>query len=134
MGETIEDIIQMCQELKEVNANSIPFNFFMPVDGHRVNTDQKLTPAYCLKVLSVFRFAIPNAEIRAAGGREYHLRSLQPLCLFAVDSIFVQGYLTVGGDSLETTRQMIEDSGFAIEASAEDTATSEAALYNNSSW
>ena len=60
--------------------------------------------------------AFPEAEIRAAGGREYHLRSLQPLCLYAVNSIFVRGYLTTGGDDIETTRRMIEDSGFEIES------------------
>jgi biotin synthase len=115
MGERYNDIIQMTEELKAVRANSIPVNFFIPVDGHRISNYQKLTPQYCLKVLSVFRFAVPKAEIRAAAGREYHLRSQQALCLYAANSIFAKGYLTIGGDDIDTTRQMIEDSGFEIE-------------------
>ncbi len=115
MGETIKDLINMISELKKVKADSIPINFFIPVEGHRISDHQKLSPHYCLKVLSVFRFAIPEAEIRAAGGREYHLRSLQSLCLYAVDSLFARGYLTTGGNDMDFTRKMIEDSGFIVE-------------------
>lgn len=115
MGETLDDIIQMTKELTEVNANSIPVNFFIPVQGHRVSEFQTLTPHYCLKVLCMFRLALPMAEIRASAGREYHLRSLQPLCLYAANSLFAQGYLTTGGDHIDATKQMIEDSGFVVE-------------------
>ena len=115
MGETTEDIMQMTRELTRVEANSIPVNFFIPVDGHRIIHPQALTPGYCLKVLCLFRFAVPQAEIRAAAGREYHLRSLQSLCLYPANSLFAEGYLTTGGDTLDTTRQLIEDSGFVVE-------------------
>ncbi len=115
MGETIEDIYIMTKELKEVNAKSVPINFFIPVKGHRVKNYQKLTPLYCLKVLAIFRFALPSCEIRCAGGREYHLRSLQALSLYPANSIFAQGYLTTGGDSFENTIKMIEDAGFILD-------------------
>ena len=115
MGESAEDIFMMVKELRDVGASSIPVNFFIPVKGHRLSNYQELTPRYCLKTLASFRFAIPQAEIRAAGGREHHLRTLQPLCLYAANSIFAQGYLTTGGDSIDATRRMIEDCGFIIE-------------------
>jgi len=115
MGETIEDVVWMIKELHRVKADSIPVNFFIPVEGHRIENPQKLTPYYCLKVLSAFRLAVPKAEIRASAGREYHLRSLQSLCLYPANSLFAEGYLTTGGDALETTKKMIEDSGFEIE-------------------
>jgi len=115
MGETAEDILQMARELAGAEADSIPVNFFIPVDGHRILRSQTLTPHYCLKVLCLFRFAIPQAEIRASAGREYHLRSLQSLCLYAANSLFAEGYLTTGGDTLDATRQLIEDSGFSVE-------------------
>ncbi len=115
MGETTDDILQMARELKGVAAHSIPVNFFIPVDGHRIIHPQILTPHYCLKVLCLFRLAVPKAEIRASAGREYHLRSLQSLCLYPANSLFAEGYLTTGGDSLDSTRQLIEDSGFVLE-------------------
>lgn len=115
MGETTEDIIQMTRELQGVDADSIPVNFFIPVDGHHIVHPQILTPQYCLKVLCLFRFAVPQAEIRASAGREYHMRSLQSLCFYAANSLFAEGYLTAGGDTLDTTRQLIEDMGFCVE-------------------
>ncbi len=116
LGEKTEDILRMTSELQKVNAASIPVNFFIPVDGHRLVQPQKLTPHYCLKVLSVFRFTNPRAEIRAAAGREYHLRSLQGLSLYPANSIFAKGYLTTSGDDIASVRQMINDFGFVVES------------------
>ncbi len=50
-----------------------------------------------------------------AGGREYHLRSLQPLSLYAANSIFITGYLTTGGQTGADALQMIADLGFELE-------------------
>lgn len=72
----------------------------------------RLTPAYCLKVLALFRLANPRAELRIAAGRQVHLRSLQPLGLFAANSMFVGDYLTTRGGSAEADRQMLADLGF----------------------
>ncbi len=114
MGESIKDIINIARELKKVSAKSVPINFFIPIKNHKIKNPQKLTPEYCLKVLCVFRFVLPNAEIRAAGGREYHLRSLNSFSLYPANSVFSRGYLTVGGESVDKTKQMILDSGFEI--------------------
>ena len=51
----------------------------------------------------------------AGGGRELHLRSLQPLALYAANSIFVEGYLTTPGQGTREALQMIEDMGFEVE-------------------
>ncbi len=115
MGETDEDIIHMIEHLKKVKVASIPVNFFVPVEGHRISDYRTLTPDFCLKVLCAFRLAIPDTEIRVAGGWEYHLRSMQVLCLYAVNSIFAKGYLTTGGDDVSTIKQMIKDAGFVVE-------------------
>jgi biotin synthase-like enzyme len=57
----------------------------------------------------------PRAEIRAAGGREGHLRSLGPLLLWPANSLFVEGYLTTRGDAVDETYRMIRDAGFEVE-------------------
>ena len=116
LGESVEDIIAITKELRNLNAQSVPINFFIPIKGHRIEHPQQLTPLYCLKMLAVFRLCLPKVEIRAAGGREYHLRSMQSLCFYAVNSVFSRGYLTIGGESVDETKQMIIDSGFEIEA------------------
>ena len=61
------------------------------------------------------RFLCPAQEIRVAGGREFHLRALQPLALYPADSIFVAGYLTTSGQGPEDTWEMVQDMDFQIE-------------------
>ena len=41
----------------------------------------------------------PEREIRIAGGREVHLGTMQPLALYAANSIFVGDYLTTKGQT-----------------------------------
>jgi len=62
----------------------------------------------------LFRFICPDKEIRVAGGREITLRSLQPLALYAANSLFVGDYLTTPGQEVSRDHQMIEDLGFEI--------------------
>ena len=63
----------------------------------------------------IFRLANPRAEIRAAGGREGHLGSLEALALYPANSLFVEGYLTTKGDAVNETYRMIRDAGFEVE-------------------
>jgi biotin synthase len=112
-GETDEDIIDLLYALRDIKPQAVPINFLIPVKGTPFEdraTD--LNPRRCLKALCLARFLNPQSEVRAAGGREYHLRSLQPLALYAVDSIFVAGYLTTGGQSAQEAFNMIADMGF----------------------
>ena len=73
-----------------------------------------LNPRYCLKVLALFRLANPRGELRVAAGRELHLGPLQPLSLYAANSIFVDGYLTADGQPPEDDYRMIEAMGFTV--------------------
>lgn len=79
MKEEKIDVVHMGQALKEFNADSIPVNFLHAIDGIKLEGTQELSPTYCLKVLTMFRFMNPTKEIRISSGREVNLRSLQPL-------------------------------------------------------
>jgi biotin synthase len=114
MGEKQADVVQMAFALRELGVESIPVNFLNPIEGTPLAGEGKLNPRYCLKVLAMFRFANPNSEIRIAGGREIHLRSLQPLGLYAANSVFVGDYLTTRGQAPEADYRMIEDLGFEV--------------------
>lgn len=115
-GETDEDIIDLLLAVREVEAESIPLNFLIPIKGTAFEDRlHDLNPRRCLKILCLARFLNPDREIRVAGGREYHLRSLQPLSLYAANSIFVSGYLTTEGQRASEAWQMIADLGFVLE-------------------
>jgi biotin synthase len=112
MGETLDDLVEIATTLRRLEVKSVPVNFYMHIPGSRLGEVGQLTPDHCLRALCLFRFALPQAEIRAAGGREVNLRSLQPLALFPANSIFCQGYLNSTGQDLTAAREMIRDTGY----------------------
>lgn len=114
MGETLEDRVDLALTLKDVGVHSIPVNFLTPREGTPFADRLRLRPVECLKTLAMFRLVHPNVDIRAAGGREMNLGSLQPLALYAATSIFTQGYLTTPGQGYNTDCAMIQDAGFEI--------------------
>ena len=114
MGERPRDVVSLAFELRELGVESIPVNFLNPIEGTPLAGQSELTPNYCLKVLAMFRLVNPTSELRIAGGRELHLRSLQPLGLYAANSMFVGDYLTTKGQLPEADYAMIRDMGFQI--------------------
>jgi len=117
MGERDEDILDLAFACREQRMDSIPVNFLHPIKGTPMEAFRFLTPMKCLKILCLFRFLNPTSEIRAAGGREVNLRSLQGLALYPANSIFVEGYLTTPGQQAQEALQMIADMGFEVESS-----------------
>jgi biotin synthase len=118
MGETNQEIVEMAFALRELDADSIPINFLNAIPGTPLEHAGRTPSMKALKVLALFRFICPSKEIRVAGGREVNLRTLQPLSLFAANSLFVGDYLTTEGQDVSADHQIIEDLGFEIELNA----------------
>lgn len=114
MGESTSDVVDMAFALHDLKVESIPVNFLNAIDGTPLQGKSDLTPQYCLRALAMFRLVNPQRELRISGGREIHLRSLQPLGLYAANSLFVGDYLTTKGQAPESDYQMIRDLGFEI--------------------
>src|SRR5262249_47795729 len=115
MGESDDDVIDLALSLRELGVKSVPVNFLIPIPGTLFESRGALDPRRCLRVLCLYRFILPFQEIRIAGGREVHLRSMQPLGLYAANSIFIGDYLTTPGQSTRADFDMIRDAGFALE-------------------
>ncbi|MET3505225.1 biotin synthase BioB [Halalkalibacter oceani] len=118
MGESDQQIVEMAYALKELDADSVPVNFLHAIAGTPLEGRPATKPLRALKILALLRFILPTKEIRVSGGREVNLRTLQPLALYAANSIFVGDYLTTPGQQMELDYQMIEDLGFEIEECA----------------
>ena len=121
LGESLEDRVDTALALRELSVESIPVNFLDPRPGTPLASRPRPRPAECLRGLALFRLANPQAEdLRAAGGREVCLGAMQPLALYAANSIFAGGYLTVGGQGLEADLRMIREAGFTPEVRQEE--------------
>ncbi|HLI36552.1 MAG TPA: biotin synthase BioB [Streptosporangiaceae bacterium] len=121
MGESDADLVDVAFALRELDPDSVPVNFLIPFDGTPLAGEWTLTPQRCLRILAMARFVFPDAEVRIAGGREIHLRSLQPLGLHIANSIFLGDYLTSEGQPGGKDLEMIADAGFTVEGAEEPT-------------
>ena len=114
MGESDDELIDAVFALRDLGSESIPVNFLMPFDGTPLEGTWLLTPGTCLRILALVRFACPSTELRMAGGREMHLRSLQSLALHIANSLFLGDYLTSEGQEADADLEMIADAGFQV--------------------
>jgi biotin synthase len=121
MGESDADLVDVVFALRALNPDSVPVNFLIPIEGTPLAKEWSLTPQRCLRILAMVRFVCPDIEVRLAGGREVHLRSMQPLALHLVNSIFLGDYLTTEGQSGQADLDMIADAGFVVEGTDEKT-------------
>jgi biotin synthase len=129
MGESDEEIVEVGLALRGLSPDSVPVNFLMPFEGTPLAGRHELTPWRCLRILALFRLLFPDVELRIAGGREVHLRSLQPLGLLLANSIFAGDYLTSRGQPAQADLEMIADLGLRVEGAAEPTLPHRTAPY-----
>ena len=115
LNETPEQRVEMAFELKRLGIDSVPLNLLTPIPGTPFENNKPLKPLEILRAYAVFRFILPKALIRTAGGREVNLRDLQCLALNGgLNGIMVGGYLTTGGRSPEADKVMIKDLGRTV--------------------
>ncbi len=114
MGETDEQLVEAITALRAIESDSIPVNFLIPFDGTPLAGTNELDPRRSLLILAVVRLMCPDRELRIAGGRELHLRSLQPLSLHVANSLFLGDYLTSEGQDAQADLDMIVDGGFEV--------------------
>lgn len=69
LGETMEDRIDMALELRNLGVKSVPLNVLNPIKGTPFENNAKLGKEEILRVVSLFRFILPDSAVRMAGGR-----------------------------------------------------------------
>ena len=111
LGESWEDRLDMAFTLQEVGVDVVPINFLYPIEGTPLyEKQQPMQPLEALKIVAIFRFLLPDKELKVAGGREKVLRDLQSWIFFAGGSSFLIGnYLTTFGRTPQQDHQLLAD-------------------------
>jgi biotin synthase len=112
MGETMDDRIDMAFILRELDVDSVPLNFLMPIKGTPLGDSAAIPPLEALHSIALFRFILPDKEIRICGGRGSALGQLHPFIFFAgADGFMIGNYLTTNGLDPKSDLKMIHDLG-----------------------
>lgn len=110
LGEEWSDRVEMALTLRSLGADSIPINFLIPVKGTRLEGLDLLEPLEALKIISLFRYMLPEKEIRVCGGRAQTLGELNSFVFFSgADGLLIGNYLTTKGRSPEKDLKLIKD-------------------------
>lgn len=114
LGETREDRIDMALTLRELGVKSVPVNFLSPIQGTPYENNIPLSDEEKRRMIAVYRFLLPNASIRLAGGRGL-IQDKGESCFRSGANAAISGdMLTTSGITIETDMRMINRLGYEV--------------------
>ena len=98
MGETLDQRIELIDQLRQVEPAEVPINFLNPRPGTPLGSRPLMDALDAIRWIAVFRLAMPSVILRYAGGREVTLAELQEMGMTAgINALIVGNYLTTLG-------------------------------------
>lgn len=114
LGEKMEHRIEMAMTLRELDVDSVPINILNAIPGTPLENIDPLTPIEILLTVALYRFILPDKDIKLCGGKEKNLRQLLPLAVVGgCNSLLTGNYLTTLGRDTSADLEMIRDLGMA---------------------
>lgn len=114
LGETMEDRIDMVLTARELGVKSVPMNLLNPIPGTPYEHRHPLSNEEACRCAAIFRFLIPEASIRLAGGRGL-MGDKGEACFQSGANAAISGdMLTTAGITVETDMELIKKSGFEV--------------------
>jgi biotin synthase len=113
-GEDWGDRADMALELRELAPASVPLNFLMAAAGTPLQDEPPLPPEDILRTVALFRFAMPDRDIRFAAGRA-HLGDRRDLIFQAgANGLMIGDFLTKPGIDPMEDRKLLDKLGLRI--------------------
>ncbi len=114
LGESIKDRVDMVFTAKELGVTSIPVNVLHPIPKTPLENNPVLSEDEVRRTVALFRFAIPDGDIRLAGGRG--LFEDKGVCIFqsGANAAISGDMLTTQGITIETDKQILKALGYEV--------------------
>lgn len=114
LGETAEDRIDMALNLRELGVLSVPVNMLNPIPGTPFENNERLTEEDMRRIVAVYRFILPKASIRLAGGRGL-LPDKGKSCFTSGANAAISGdMLTTAGITTKTDMALLKELGYEV--------------------
>lgn len=114
LGEAPEDRIDMALTLRELGIKSIPVNMLNPIPGTPMGQNKRLTLEDMRRIVAVYRFILPDASIRLAGGRGL-LEDKGKSCFISGANAAISGdMLTTAGITVDTDMMLLKELGYEV--------------------
>ncbi len=114
IGESMEDRIDMALELRELGVKSVPVNFLCAIEGTPYEHNARITDDEALRIIALYRFILPDAFIRLAGGRIL-LKNSGKKCFESGANATISGdLLTTTGTTIDKDMQTVKELGYVV--------------------
>lgn len=115
MGESLEDRVSLALTLQELKVRSVPINILHPIKGTPLQDLPILQEEEILRTIAMFRFVLPQAFLRLAGGRILITRQTFKKALYAgINSAIVGDLLTTIGSKIDEDKEDIQEMGYNL--------------------
>lgn len=112
LGETAADRIDLAFSLKELEIKSVPVNMLNPIPGTPYEDNIRLGSDDMRRIVAVYRFILPEASIRLAGGRGLLKDKGESCFLSGANAVISGDMLTTSGYTIESDMAMLEKLGY----------------------
>lgn len=116
LGEDFKDRIDMALELRDLDVHSVPINLLNPIKNTPLENNEPLPMEEVNRTCATFRFIMPKALIRLAGGRalmeEFGESAFKSGANAAISGVL----LTTKGISIEDDMKRIKDLDYQVKA------------------
>ncbi len=114
LGETVEDRIDMALSLRELEIKSVPVNLLNPIPGTPFENNQRLHEEDMQRIVAVYRFILPDASIRLAGGRGLLADKGKSCFLSGANAAISGDMLTTAGITTQNDRKLLKELGYEV--------------------
>lgn len=112
LGETVTDRIDLAFSLKELGIKSVPVNMLNPIPGTPYEDNIRLGSDDMRRIVAVYRFILPEASIRLAGGRGLLKDKGESCFLSGANAVISGDMLTTSGYTIESDMAMLGKLGY----------------------
>ncbi len=117
LGESPRQRIEFAFQLNQLEPDSIPMNFLIPVRGTPLGGRRKMAAEEAAKYLAIFRLIMPRAQIRVAGGRSQTFAARPALPFKAgANAVLIGDLLTTSGPDSASDIALLKRLGFETDA------------------
>ena len=114
LGETMEDRIDLAITLRDLEVSSVPINMLNPISGTPYEHNSRLTVEDMCQIIAIFRFILPTAFIRLAGGRGLMKDQGRKCFQSGANAAITGDMLTTTGITIKQDFQMLQELGYEV--------------------